>query len=106
MVTAVRGSVRDLLGGKTGTGEFDFIYAAGLFDSLKEPLAKSLIRKMYDMLNPERLLLLASFADGLIDSGYLEAFHRLVVDLSERAGNDWTFFRAWRKCSSKPPRTY
>ncbi|QNI31404.1 class I SAM-dependent methyltransferase [Alloacidobacterium dinghuense] len=74
VVNPIRGSVRGFLAGKIGTGGFDFIYAAGLFDYLKDPVAKALVRKMCDMLNAEGVLLVANFADGLIDSGYMEAF--------------------------------
>ena len=41
---AVSGSVRQILSGKAQPGEFDFVYAAGLFDYLGAPVAAALAR--------------------------------------------------------------
>ena len=41
----MKGSVRQILAGKLALGEFDFVYAAGLFDYLSQPVAKALVKK-------------------------------------------------------------
>ena len=70
----VQGSVRDLLAGKFDDSKFDFVYAAGLFDYLKEPIARALASKMFTLLRPAGKLLVANFSSSHVDAGYMEAF--------------------------------
>jgi SAM-dependent methyltransferase len=73
-INPVRGSVRQLLSGSVISGQFDFVYAAGLFDYLNDSIARALLQKMFALLKPGGTLLFANFARGLVDSGYMEAF--------------------------------
>jgi extracellular factor (EF) 3-hydroxypalmitic acid methyl ester biosynthesis protein len=69
-----KSSVRKVLNGKLTLGEFDFVYAAGLFDYLNAPIAGALISRMCEMLKPNGKLLIAKFLTGFTDAGYMEAF--------------------------------
>lgn len=73
-VRTINGSVRQILGGKTNLGEFDFVYAAGLFDYLGGPVASALACKMFEMTQPGGLMLIPNFLAGARDSGYMESF--------------------------------
>jgi hypothetical protein len=73
-ISAVPGSVRHLLSGKAQPGSFDFVYAAGLYDYLNEPVAAALTRKLFDMTRPGGTLLIPNFKTGARDTGYMEAF--------------------------------
>ena len=73
-VTAVHGSVRHILGRKVSLGTFDFVYAAGLYDYLKEDVAQALTARMFEMTNPGGQVLIPNFAPGVPDRGYMEAF--------------------------------
>jgi extracellular factor (EF) 3-hydroxypalmitic acid methyl ester biosynthesis protein len=93
-VRAMNGSVRQILAGKANLGQYDFVYAAGLFDYLAGPVAAALTRRMFDMTRPGGLMLIPNFLTGVRDSGYMESFmdwrliyrneadmHRLAVEL-------------------------
>jgi hypothetical protein len=73
-VRAMKGSVRQILTGKLQQGEFDFVYAAGLFDYLAAPVATALTCRLFEMTRPGGTLLIPNFADGARDTGYMEAF--------------------------------
>ena len=73
-ITAVNGSVRQILGKKVNAGSFDFVYAAGLFDYLTAPVATALTSRLFEMTRPGGTLLIPNFAAGAPDSGYMEAF--------------------------------
>ena len=73
-ITAMNGSVRQILGRKVNAGSFDFVYAAGLFDYLAQPVAAALTRRMFEMTRPGGTLLIPNFAAGARDSGYMESF--------------------------------
>ncbi len=68
------GSVRDLLTGNLQYANFDLVYAAGLFDYLTEKVARALVARMVTFLKRGGTLLIANFASGLTDAGYMEAF--------------------------------
>jgi hypothetical protein len=51
-VEPVKGSVRQILAGKFNPGQYDFVYAAGLFDYLAAPVAAALTRRIFDMTAP------------------------------------------------------
>jgi SAM-dependent methyltransferase len=72
-VTAVAGSVRELLAGRRRFEGYDLVYAAGLFDYLTEPVARRLVELMHAMLAPEGRLLVANFLPGIPDVGYMES---------------------------------
>jgi len=73
-VRPIQGSVRDLLRCKLTSGQFDFVYAAGLFDYLSESIANALLSRMFSLLTRGGKLLVANFAHGHADAGYMEAF--------------------------------
>ena len=74
VIRPLKGSVRQLLSGKLPLGEFDFVYAAGLFDYLSVPVAGALVSRMFEMLKPNGTVLVANFSPTLVDAGYMEAF--------------------------------
>lgn len=73
-VRAVNGSVRRILSGKADPGQFDFVYAAGLYDYLGAPVAAALTRKLFEMTRPGGTLLVPNFKTGARDTGYMESF--------------------------------
>ncbi|WP_174062558.1 class I SAM-dependent methyltransferase [Agrobacterium larrymoorei] len=73
-VEAVDGSVRGLLGRKHELGQFDFVYAAGLYDYLADKVAITLTQRCLDMLKPGGTFLFANFAEGIDDDGFMETF--------------------------------
>jgi SAM-dependent methyltransferase len=74
-VQAVYGTVRGLLTGSIPVeGRFDLVYAAGLYDYLKHPVATALTSALFRLLRPGGRLLIANFAPNLADIGYMEAF--------------------------------
>ncbi len=73
-IQPLKGSVRQILAGKFDLGQFDFIYAAGLFDYLGDAVSQALVARIYDMLTPGGRLLVANFAADFPDAGYMEAF--------------------------------
>ncbi len=76
-IRRIPGSVKALLRGKQAFAGQDFIYAAGLYDYLSQPIAIELTRILFSMLKPGGHLLLANYADPPQDSdfkAYMEAF--------------------------------
>jgi hypothetical protein len=76
-VQVVPGSVKALLKGTLRFSGLDFIYAAGLFDYLPQPVAINLARVLFAMLRSGGRLLLANYADPVPDAAfkaYMEAF--------------------------------
>ena len=73
-VEALHGSVRSVLKDSPSLGEFDFIYAAGLYDYLPHAVSVKLTRKCMQSLKPNGVFLFANFFDDIIDDGYMETF--------------------------------
>ncbi len=73
-VRKIPGSVRQILSGKLNPGQFDFVYAAGLFDYLNRAAAIGLATRMFEMVRPGGLMLIPNFLVDVADSGYMEAF--------------------------------
>jgi extracellular factor (EF) 3-hydroxypalmitic acid methyl ester biosynthesis protein len=73
-VRTMEGSVRQILSGKVKPGQFDFVYAAGLFDYLNASAAAALTRRMWEMTRPGGLMLIPNFLVGVRDRGYMESF--------------------------------
>jgi hypothetical protein len=73
-VQAVPGSVRRILARKDPLGQFDVVYAAGLYDYLAAPVAAALTSRLFDMTRPGGTLLVPNFRAGARDTGYMEAF--------------------------------
>jgi hypothetical protein len=70
----IPGSLRALWGAGLRQQRFDFIYSAGLYDYLEEPLAQKLTARMFAMLEPGGRLLVANYHPSVNDVGYMEAF--------------------------------
>jgi extracellular factor (EF) 3-hydroxypalmitic acid methyl ester biosynthesis protein len=73
-VRTMNGSVRQILSKKVNVGEFDFVYAAGLYDYLSGPVATALTCRLFEMTRPGGTMLIPNFLAGAPDSGYMEAF--------------------------------
>ncbi len=73
-VRPVAGSVRGILSGKLDPGQYDLVYAAGLFDYLSAPVAAAFTRCMFAMVRPGGLMLIPNFLTGIRDVGYMESF--------------------------------
>lgn len=73
-IKPVQGSVRSLLSRKLAFKGFDFIYSAGLYDYLGQPVATQLTTTLFTMLKPGGRLWIANFAPNLRDIAYLEVF--------------------------------
>jgi hypothetical protein len=73
-VKAQEGSVRQILSGKVNPGQFDFVYAAGLFDYLSGPVATALTRRLFEMTRPGGVMLIPNFLASVRDRGYMESF--------------------------------
>jgi hypothetical protein len=73
-ITTKPGSVRQILAGKLALGQYDLVYAAGLYDYLNAATARALTRRMFDMTRPGGTVLIPNFLTGIADSGYMEAF--------------------------------
>ncbi|MCA1368339.1 class I SAM-dependent methyltransferase [Bradyrhizobium sp. BRP14] len=84
-VEAIDGSVRGLLGKGYNLGQFDFIYAAGLYDYLADKVAVKLTKRCLQMLKPNGVFLFANFAQDISDDGYMETFMNWALLLRSEA---------------------
>ena len=66
--------MRQILSGKLNPGQFDFVYAAGLFDYLNGPVAAAFTLRMFEMTRPGGQMLIPNFLGGVKDRGYMESF--------------------------------
>lgn len=73
-IQPVEGSVAGLLRGAYDLGQFDFVYAAGLYDYLPRTVAVKLTKRCMAMLKPGGRFLFANFADRTTDDGFMEVF--------------------------------
>lgn len=72
-VEPIHASVKDILLGKFDFSDFDLIYSAGLYDYLKDPVAISLTRILFEKLSPGGRMLIANFLPNHQTVGYMEA---------------------------------
>lgn len=72
-VEALEMSVKSLIKGRDFAGEFDLVYAAGLFDYLAEPIARRLVESMFAALRPGGAMMYANFLPNIEDVGYMES---------------------------------
>jgi SAM-dependent methyltransferase len=72
-VTTLTGSVRHIVKGRLRLPPSDLIYASGLFDYLPDLLARRLVTVLFDSLAPDGRLVVANFAPGAPDRGFMEA---------------------------------
>lgn len=80
-VDAIDGSVRGILKNAYTLGDFDLVYAAGLYDYLPRAVAIKLTRKCMGMLKPGGTFLFANFAQEIQDIGYMETFMNWMLIL-------------------------
>ncbi|WP_284315415.1 class I SAM-dependent methyltransferase [Labrys miyagiensis] len=84
-IQAVKGSVRGLLANSYKLGQFDFVYAAGLYDYLSHKVAVRLTQSCLKMLKPNGVFLFANFADNIGVDGYMETFMNWALLLRSEA---------------------
>lgn len=73
-IEAIDGSVRGILAGRHELGQFDFVYAAGLYDYLVDKVSIKLTQRCLDMLKPGGTFLFANFSQDIGVDGYMETF--------------------------------
>ncbi len=104
-IECVHGSVVELIKNKVHLGEFDLIYALGLFDYLSQPIAKRLTKNMFGMLRSGGRMIIGNFVPNIKDVGYMESFmdwklinrsndemERLVADLKDQNSEKRIFY--------------
>jgi hypothetical protein len=84
-VEAIDGSLRGLLSDAYGLGQFDLIYAAGLYDYLSPKVARGLTKVCLGMLKPKGRFLFANFAENIGVDGYMETFMDWQIILRSNA---------------------
>lgn len=72
-ISALNGSVRDILSSKVILNAYHLIYSAGLYDYLNDRLAERLTSKLVEHLHPQGRILLANFTPEHQDVGFMEA---------------------------------
>jgi len=87
-VETVHASVRHILARKVELDQFDFVYAAGLYDYLNDAVASALTARLFELTRPGGRLLIPNFAPCCPDRAYLEAF--MAWDLIYRDEFDMT----------------
>ncbi len=73
-VDAIDGTVRGILRRAYKLGEFDLVYASGLYDYLPRPIAIRLLQRAVELVRPGGLFLFANFSDEITSDGYMETF--------------------------------
>lgn len=92
-VEAIDGSVKSLLTRTQKLGEFDFIYAAGLYDYLTHNVAVKLTQRCLQMLKPGGVFLFANFSSDIVVDGYMETFMNWALLLRSDA-DMWAIIHA------------
>lgn len=90
-VRCVQGTLGEIIAGRLEPGDFDLIYAAGLYDYLPDTIARRLTTVLSSRLAPGGELVIGNI-DHCRDAGYMEAImgwflnHRTEADLLSLAG--------------------
>jgi extracellular factor (EF) 3-hydroxypalmitic acid methyl ester biosynthesis protein len=66
-------TVKDFIAKKHKLGQFDLIYAAGLYDYLDAKTASRLTKRLFELLKPGGRILVGNFLEGLWELPYMEA---------------------------------
>ena len=85
-ITPVCSDVRAVMNNSESLGQFDLVYATGLFDYLRPHMAARLVKRMLAMTRPGGQVLVPNFVPNIPDVGYLEAF--MDWNLIYRSGDD------------------
>jgi extracellular factor (EF) 3-hydroxypalmitic acid methyl ester biosynthesis protein len=72
-VTPVYGSVTTLLKNNGPEGQFDLVYALGLYDYLNQKFARRLTQNLFQRLRPGGEVIVANFMPDILDVGYMES---------------------------------
>lgn len=73
-VEAREGSVKTVIARGKELGQFDFVYAAGLYDYLNDKLAARLLQALFERVKPGGKVWIANFLPDIQDRGYMEAY--------------------------------
>lgn len=73
-IEAREGSVKTVIAKGRELGQFDFVYAAGLYDYLNDKVAARLLQALFDRLKPGGKLWIANFMPDIADRGFMEAY--------------------------------
>ena len=73
-IEAREGSVKTVIAKGRELGQFDFVYAAGLYDYLNDKVAARLLQALFDRLKPGGKLWIANFMPDIVDRGFMEAY--------------------------------
>ena len=92
-VEAIDGSVRQILTGRLRPGQFDLVYASGLYDYLVDKVAIKLTQRCLEMLKPNGVFLFANYSYPIQVDGYLETFMNWALLLRSEA-DMWNIIRA------------
>lgn len=84
-VEAINGSVRDLLTRRSSPGQFDLVYASGLYDYLVDKVAIKLTQRCLEMLKPGGVFLFANYSYPILVDGYIETFMNWALLLRSEA---------------------
>jgi SAM-dependent methyltransferase len=77
------GSVRTVLQKGHTFGNFDLVYATGLYDYLIDKVAIKLTKKCLSMLKPGGKFVFAQYATGLVEGAYMDMFMNWALILRE-----------------------
>jgi extracellular factor (EF) 3-hydroxypalmitic acid methyl ester biosynthesis protein len=92
-VEAVCAGVGDIVRNKVALGDFDFVYATGLYDYLPTNVAQRLTSALFSVLRPGGTLLFANILPHVQSRGFLEAcmdwwmVYRGLVELAQVASS-------------------
>ncbi len=92
-VEAVDGSVRQILAKRIEPGQFDLVYASGLYDYLVDKVAIKLTQRALDMLKPGGTFLFANYSYPIVVDGYIETFMNWQLLLRSEA-DMWNIINA------------
>ncbi|KQS64144.1 methyltransferase [Rhizobium sp. Leaf371] len=92
-IDAMDGSVRGLLKNDYSLGQFDLIYAAGLYDYLADKVAVKLTQTCLSMLKPGGMFLFANFSTEVPDDGYMETMMNWTLLLRSQS-EMWSIIEA------------
>ncbi|MGF9567470.1 class I SAM-dependent methyltransferase [Neorhizobium sp. JUb45] len=92
-VEAIDGSVRQVLAKRIDPGQFDLVYASGLYDYLVDKVAIKLTQRALDMLKPGGTFLFANYSYPIVVDGYIETFMNWQLLLRSEA-DMWNIIHA------------